>query len=183
MRGGRKLERNRFAKWSKKKYTENQRLKAMIPLGVFFLVIMPALLVWTSNIDNRLNIPRITFAPFNLIIAVFLIGIGLTFGLWANLIEFIEGEGTPVPMMPTQKLIATGPFRYCRNPMAFGAISIYLGVVILIGSLSSFILLALLTSALFIYIKHIEEKELEMRFGQDYLEYKKRVPFIIPRRK
>ena len=33
---------------------------------------------------------------------------------------------------------------------------------------------------LLVYLKLIEEKELEMRFGQDYLEYKKNTPFILP---
>jgi protein-S-isoprenylcysteine O-methyltransferase Ste14 len=32
-----------------------------------------------------------------------------------------------------------------------------------------------------IYIKLIEEKELEDRFGSEYLEYKRRTPFLIPR--
>jgi protein-S-isoprenylcysteine O-methyltransferase Ste14 len=31
------------------------------------------------------------------------------------------------------------------------------------------------------YIKFIEEKELEARFGQEYSEYKKRTPFFIPK--
>ena len=30
------------------------------------------------------------------------------------------------------------------------------------------------------YHKFVEEKELEYRFGKDYLEYKKNVPFLIP---
>lgn len=30
------------------------------------------------------------------------------------------------------------------------------------------------------YLKLIEEKELQMRFGNEYLEYKKKTPFIIP---
>jgi protein-S-isoprenylcysteine O-methyltransferase Ste14 len=30
------------------------------------------------------------------------------------------------------------------------------------------------------YIKLIEEKELELRFGKEYLDYKKDTPFIIP---
>jgi len=31
-----------------------------------------------------------------------------------------------------------------------------------------------------IYIKWIEEKELGERFGSEYLEYKRRTPFLIP---
>lgn len=172
---------NRFVKWSRKKYTENQRLTALIFMGMFFLIIMPAILVWTSNIDKKLNIPKIIFEPYNLIIAVFLILIGLIFAFWSVQIEFTRGEGTPAPMMPTQKLIITGPFRYCRNPMTFGTICGYLGVVVLTGSLSSLMLFILLISVLLTYIKLAEEKELAIRFGQAYLDYKKKVPFIIPR--
>jgi len=36
-------------------------------------------------------------------------------------------------------------------------------------------------SAIVIYTKLFEEKELEKRFGSEYLEYKKRTPFVIPR--
>jgi protein-S-isoprenylcysteine O-methyltransferase Ste14 len=32
-----------------------------------------------------------------------------------------------------------------------------------------------------LYIKLIEEKELEARFGLDYLAYKRNTPFILPR--
>lgn len=31
------------------------------------------------------------------------------------------------------------------------------------------------------YLKFFEERELELRFGHPYLEYKKRVPFLIPK--
>jgi protein-S-isoprenylcysteine O-methyltransferase Ste14 len=31
-----------------------------------------------------------------------------------------------------------------------------------------------------LYARLIEEKELELRFGQPYLDYKKRVPMYIP---
>ena len=30
------------------------------------------------------------------------------------------------------------------------------------------------------YLKYFEERELEVRFGQSYLDYKRRVPFLIP---
>jgi protein-S-isoprenylcysteine O-methyltransferase Ste14 len=107
--------------------------------------------------------------------------LGLTFAFWSIHSEFTKGEGTPAPMMPTQKLVITGPFRYCRNPMTFGTICGYLGVVVLTGSLSSLILYALLVAILITFIKLAEEKELAIRFGQDYLDYKQSVPFIIPR--
>jgi protein-S-isoprenylcysteine O-methyltransferase Ste14 len=32
------------------------------------------------------------------------------------------------------------------------------------------------------YLKYFEEYELELRLGQEYLEYKRRVPFLLPKR-
>jgi protein-S-isoprenylcysteine O-methyltransferase Ste14 len=54
-------------------------------------------------------------------------------------------------------------------------------VAILIGSIGSALLVLFGAGFLLTYIKRIEEKELELRFGQEYLEYKKQTPFLIPR--
>ena len=32
-----------------------------------------------------------------------------------------------------------------------------------------------------LFLKYFEEKELELRFGESYLEYKKTVPFLLPK--
>ena len=39
---------------------------------------------------------------------------------------------------------------------------------------------AILAAMLISYLKIIEEKELQMRFGDEYIEYKKKTPFMIP---
>lgn len=31
------------------------------------------------------------------------------------------------------------------------------------------------------YIKLLEEKEMELRFGTDYIEYRRQTPFLLPR--
>jgi len=64
--------------------------------------------------------------------------------------------------------------------MALGAIVMYLGVAILVGSIGAVALVLLGAALLLTYIKRVEEKEMEMRFGQEYLEYKRRTPFLIP---
>jgi len=43
--------------------------------------------------------------------------------------------------------------------------------------------MALIVAMLLIYIKLVEEEELEARFGKKCLEYKRRTPFIIPRKR
>ena len=83
--------------------------------------------------------------------------------------------------MATQQLLIQKPYSYCRNPMALGAILMYLGVASLIGSISAVGLVLLGATVLLTYIKVLEEKEMELRFGDAYREYRKQTPFIIPR--
>jgi protein-S-isoprenylcysteine O-methyltransferase Ste14 len=65
--------------------------------------------------------------------------------------------------------------------MALGTIVAGLGVAILIGSISAVVLVLTLAGLLLVYIKFLEEKEMELRFGEAYREYRKQIPFIIPR--
>jgi protein-S-isoprenylcysteine O-methyltransferase Ste14 len=83
-------------------------------------------------------------------------------------------------MLPTKKLLIIGPFKYCRNPMTLGTITAYSGVAILVGSYTALLVVFIFALMLLVYLKLIEEKELEMRFGQEYLEYKKNTSFILP---
>ncbi len=82
--------------------------------------------------------------------------------------------------MATQTLLVTGPFAYYRNPMSFGTIVLYSGLAIWTGSWSAIALVTSFAAVLVAYLKNIEEKELEARFGQSYIDYKKITPFIIP---
>ncbi len=58
--------------------------------------------------------------------------------------------------------------------------AIELGVGILFRSNGAVILVIFGAAALITYIKTVEEKEMEARFGAEYTEYKRRTPFIIP---
>jgi protein-S-isoprenylcysteine O-methyltransferase Ste14 len=116
-----------------------------------------------------------------MIAGIVLVIAGFVFALWSIYAQFNIGRGTPIPMMPTQKLVINRPFNYCRNPMTFGTILLYLGISIWIGSIAAVVIMVLLDILLIIYIKRVEEKELAERYGAEYLEYKRTTPFLIPR--
>jgi protein-S-isoprenylcysteine O-methyltransferase Ste14 len=42
--------------------------------------------------------------------------------------------------------------------------------------------LILVTPALLVFVKVYEERELEIRFGTSYLEYRSRTPMLFPRK-
>ena len=49
------------------------------------------------------------------------------------------------------------------------------------GSPGAALLVLLGAAALLTYIKVVEEREMVARFGEEYLAYRRRVPFIMPR--
>jgi len=106
---------------------------------------------------------------------------GWLFAIWSIYVQFTIGRGTPIPVMATQELIIQPPYAYTRNPMALGAIVMYTGVCILIGSIGAFILVALGAAALLTYIHRFEEQEMVLRFGDAYLAYRRQTPFFFPR--
>lgn len=57
---------------------------------------------------------------------------------------------------------------------------VYLGVAVWIGSFSAVVLASVYPTVIVVYTKLLEEKELEKRFGGEYLEYKRRTPFLLP---
>ncbi len=115
-----------------------------------------------------------------MIIGIMAIIIGGIAAIWTIVIQITLASGTPFPMLPTKKLLIIGPFKYCRNPMTLGTILAYMGIAIWIGSFSAVLAVTIFAALLIAYLKLVEEKELQMRFGQEYMEYKKKTPFIIP---
>jgi protein-S-isoprenylcysteine O-methyltransferase Ste14 len=174
--------KEKFLKQAEHEYSLEKRLRTLPILGIIFLGILPGGLVYLSQLlDNLLNLPPLAFGVVNIIAGGAFIAVGIMFGLWSNYVQFTAGRGTPVPVMATQQLLIQKPYSFCRNPMALGAILLYLGVAILIGSISAVGLVLIFAVILLLYIKFMEEKEMELRFGDAYREYRKQTPFIIPR--
>lgn len=79
------------------------------------------------------------------------------------------------PWKPTTKILDTGFYGYSRNPIYLGMVLIYLGVTCLANSIwfLPFLPFCLLIIHYGVILR--EEKYLEGKFGEDYLDYKKRV--------
>jgi len=161
--------------------TEEKRTAKILPVFVFFFL-FPALLFLIPNfvLDQWLHLPTIPNLFARVIIATILIVVGVVFLLWTLKAQREIGKGTPMPLMATQKLVIQKPYSYCRNPLAFGLLNFYFGISILIGSISSLILVLIFAIVILAYIKFVEEKELEQRYGEEYVAYKQNTPFLIP---
>jgi len=172
---------NWFTRLTKREYNGPQRITVLLLGQLFFWVGFPLLIiVGSSYIDGRFHLPRVIFGLTNSMIAMLLIAPGWLLAQWTVGVQFFLGEGTPIPLVPRRRLVVEGPYAHCRNPMALGTIMVYLGVAVWIGSLSAVGLASVYPTVIVVYIKLLEEKELEKRFGGEYLEYKRRTPFLLP---
>jgi protein-S-isoprenylcysteine O-methyltransferase Ste14 len=174
---------NNFQKWQNQDHSNKNRLLALVIGALIFPTLIPAfLIIVLPHVDTYLGIGSFYNGLGNIITGVIAILLGGILALWTIVIQIRLASGTPFPMLPTKKLLVIGPFRYCRNPMTLGTIIAYVGISILIGSFTALIVVALFAAILIGYLKTIEEKELEIRFGSEYREYKKKTPFIIPKK-
>lgn len=85
------------------------------------------------------------------------------------------------PGMATQpeRLVTTGPFAYCRNPMYLGHIIFLLGLTLILQSALAALITAA-TAAWFQFRVRRDERRLRERFGQPYVDYAARVKRWIP---
>jgi protein-S-isoprenylcysteine O-methyltransferase Ste14 len=80
------------------------------------------------------------------------------------------------------EVITTSVFRIVRHPIYSGAILFYLGATVITMSIASaaFVLLII---GFYIAISKYEERILTEKFGNDYLEYKKKTGMLFPKLK
>lgn len=77
------------------------------------------------------------------------------------------------------EVIEKGVFKIVRHPIYLGSILLYLGMIILTCSIASAVVWIIII--VFYYcISKYEEKLLKEKFGQEYKNYMKRVPMLIP---
>ncbi len=160
------------------------RLIAGYIIGIgFFVGVIPALIYSIS----RFFFWEISSTPIiQFVIAGLVLIWGFIFVTWSNISLLIKGKGGPtegfgVAVSPkTKHLVIKGPYRFTRNPMVFGMLSVYYSFVLYLNSLTGLVFVFIVTIIAVIYLKTSEEKRLERDFGEEYLHYKRNVSMIVP---
>jgi protein-S-isoprenylcysteine O-methyltransferase Ste14 len=171
-----------LVKLAHREHSPHKRVLVILVAGAVFLVALPALLtIGSLHLDRWLGLDRPAHFHLGRLIGVLLSAIGLPLGLWSVVALFMRGRGTPVPFMATQQLVVQGPYAYSRNPMVLGVLLMYMGLAVYLWSLSAVVIVLIVAAAPLAYIRFVEEREMEQRFGQSYRDYASRTPFILPR--
>jgi len=107
-------------------------------------------------------------------LGIILILFGVIINLWTDQLFKKAKIDVKYHKIPN-RLIVSGPFKISRNPMYFGMLLILLGIGVLIGNLVSFIFPIIFVIIINYNFIPIEEKNMEKRFGKEYLKYKHKV--------
>jgi protein-S-isoprenylcysteine O-methyltransferase Ste14 len=103
-----------------------------------------------------------------------LVALGVALAVWA--LATFRTAGTAIrPNRPASTLVTHGPFRLSRNPMYVALSLLYLGVVLLLNSVWTLLLLPFVIALLHLTVIRQEERYLAATFGIGYDEYRRRV--------
>jgi len=90
-----------------------------------------------------------------------------------------RGREGDIPRLETNKLVTSGIYSCLRHPMLFGLTLLPLGVALILGSPTFIFIVAPLEMLFIIFMVAVfEELEIYKKFGDDYLEYKAKIPMI-----
>ena len=152
-----------------------------------FMVLLPLGIYHLSRIaDAWLGLPRFEDLPWRLVVALPFLVCGLVYVFWSNFFLVVRGKGGPAEGFglaispPTERLVATGPYRNTRNPMVFGTLSLYYSLAFYLGTIAGLLILLLFSILVPLYLRRAEEPRLLSQFGEEYEEYRKRVSMIVP---
>jgi protein-S-isoprenylcysteine O-methyltransferase Ste14 len=80
-----------------------------------------------------------------------------------------------ISLSPQSTLITSGPYRFSRNPLYLaGNVCIFLGAALVFGSPAAVLITITHFPFIDLFVRR-EEKQLERDFGDDWLQYRRRV--------
>ena len=158
----------------------------LVGVGLFYVAI-PAFLIGLHLLSYLLfPHPLLTLAWLRHGLIALLLFFGLGFAVWSNIALRVTGRGGPtdgfdIAVTPrTQRLVTNGPYRFTRNPMAFGTFLCYIALGLILNSVVVLVFIALMMPVALAYIRRYEEQRLARDFGEEFIKYKELVPMFFP---
>ncbi|MGH7571841.1 MAG: methyltransferase family protein [Gemmatimonadota bacterium] len=152
-------------------------LRAAVYAVVFFL--FWGWLAWWAHLNDGplgVRLPDWMAGPG---IAVMAVGAVLAFASLATFV--VRGRGTPAPFDPPRRFVASGPYRWVRNPMYIGGFLLLAGYAMCAGSVGALLVAFAMLGAAHLFSVLYEEPSLRRRFDNSYEAYVRSTPRWLPR--
>ena len=134
------------------------------PLQIFGILLV------VSYVVGEFIIPKYTL--FTLLNLLGLIGLILSLVLFfSSLNSFNSYKENPIPQSNTKKIIKTGIFAYCRNPMYLAFVLFHFSMFLTFENVAYFLSSIGLFVWINTYVIPVEENFLKEKFGDEYSRY------------
>ena len=149
---------------------------------LIFVIGIPALMWWVSGRPW----PYVPDSVLLCVVTALFAVCGLSLSIYSIVYMRIVGKGNPFDaynheVAPrTRHLMTKGPYGLCHNPMLVGIYLYDVGILVWLWSLLPLLVFVVEVILLTLQVRS-EEKRLEKDFGEEYLDYKKRVGRYIGR--
>jgi protein-S-isoprenylcysteine O-methyltransferase Ste14 len=114
-----------------------------------------------------------------LLAGTLIIWLGLFIRWWA-IVSLGKCFRIVVNLLPGQKLIQNGPYKYMRHPSYTGSLLIFFGFGLGLGNWMGLAVMFILPLITFMLRVGVEEKVLVSTYGADYLTYMRKTARFIP---
>jgi protein-S-isoprenylcysteine O-methyltransferase Ste14 len=105
-------------------------------------------------------------------LALLVLGVGIA--AWGG--RTMHAAGTNVnPALPTTAIVASGPFRFSRNPLYLALTLLYLGLTLAFNTWWGIVVLAPVLIIMHRGVVLREERYLDQKFGETYRQYRSKV--------
>lgn len=145
-----------------------------IPLSIFFLTWLTGIQYSWGHFAGHTLYPYIGLTGMWVGFALNLAGFYLVLAGWQQVYRRYwskeEGKG---------QLVTDGVYRYVRHPQYTGLLLITLGLLIHWATIPTLIMWPIL-AVMYYRLARREEREMEKEFGDQFREYKERVPMFVP---
>jgi protein-S-isoprenylcysteine O-methyltransferase Ste14 len=140
---------------------------------LFTLIVPGTVAVYVPLILSR---HRIASSGLTFVITILLFVVGGA--IYARCVfDFASfGRGTPLPLDAPKKLVRRGLYRYSRNPMYVGVLTVIFGWAVLYRSAAITLYGLIVALCFYSFVVFGEEPRLRKRFGNDYEQYCAEVP-------
>jgi len=162
-----------------------ERFSRILHFMLFACLAFPCLLSvfypGLGRLDGVLGLPSLPRWPVLIAAGILLAAVGLYLGVASNWALGAIGKGAAAFSL-TQTVVERSIYGRTRNPMSLGLYLICAGVGLAVGSTYITIgsLIGVIPAHVF-FLKYFEELELQLRFGDEYVAYKRGAPFLFPR--
>jgi protein-S-isoprenylcysteine O-methyltransferase Ste14 len=115
--------------------------------------------------------------PFAKVFSPILIGLGLSLTV-AGIQAVRRAKTTMNPMKPetTTSVVDSGIYGVTRNPIYVGMLIVLVGWAVHLQNIVAFLMVGLFVATVTQFQIRPEERALEERFGEEYIDYRRRVP-------